>query len=211
MFSLFPEEISLAILEFVDIKGLVSFGETAKTWNAFVKRNSRFLHKKVNFFDRLPLRLSEKLELWGKRKGHYHIDPLGKLQGETRVSGNTYSFLNGEFHGPQTSSEFKCRLIVKNKRMFHKGVLHGTTTKTAMGTLMLVFGKYSSYVQTEEWSNGVLVSRELKGSRQNKDEIFVLCGSGVCPNTGKNVEKYADEEGTFLRCGCHGGGLSPVL
>lgn len=202
MFSLFPEEISLAILEFVDIEGVVSFGETSKTWNAFVKRNSKFLHKKVEFFDGLPLRLSEKLELWGKRRGYYHVDPLGRFQGETRVSGNNYNFLDGEFHGLNRYYGYAWGSPIGNEVMFKKGVLHGTTKREIKG-----FWKGQQYVQTEEWQNGVLVSREI-----NKNgRVFVLCGSDVCATTGKVVEKYTDKENTFLKCSCHGRGLPQIL
>nr|WNL50027.1 hypothetical protein MarFTMF_511 [Marseillevirus sp.] len=201
MFSLFPEEISLAILEFVDIKGVVSFGETSKTWNAFVKRNSKFLHKKVEFFDGLPLRLSEKLELWGKRRGYYHVDPLGRFQGETRVSGNNYNFLDGEFHGLNKFNNYVWWVVVANEKMFHRGVLHGATKKKVVG-----HPRKDWHIQTEEWQNGVLVSREI-----NKEgKFFTLCGSGVCPRTKKNVEKYTDKRKTFLRCNCHGKGLPPI-
>nr|WRK65460.1 F-box containing protein [Marseillevirus futianmevirus] len=201
MFSLFPEEISLTILEFVDIEGVVSFGETSKTWNAFVKRNSKFLHKKVTFPDELPLRLSEKLELWGKRRGYYHVDPLGKFQGEARVSGNNYNFLDGELHGPNKYYKYVCGNAVGNEVMFNKGILHGTTKKEIKG-----FGK-RKHVQTEEWQNGVLASREI-----NKDgRVFVLCGSDVCATTNRVVEKYTDKEKIFLRCACHGRGLPHIL
>ncbi|ADB03812.1 F-box containing protein [Marseillevirus marseillevirus] len=175
-----PIEMMLSVLEFLELKDIVRFGETCHVWHFFVRENAKRLTRKVSRkLSVFPSFLGEIFGIGDRRSfGFFHIDPLGRLQGVAKISAKTFSFRDGELHGKcKKTSFFGQNDWVKETSHYKDGKLHGLVVKERND----VCETPELVRQTEIWKEGHLISQDIFfQEKQGVDTIFSLCGELEC-------------------------------
>nr|WNL49568.1 F-box containing protein [Marseillevirus sp.] len=174
-----PPEMLLAILEFFDIKTLVSFIETSHFWHSFIHENARSLVQKVSCeYKNAPLVFQKKfVERSPLSPCTFFIDSLGRLQGEVRICEDSFSFkdgkLNGEYNKISRSGQNEW---IKESGFCSDQKFYGTRIIERN----LLFEEPEHLLETQIWNDGELVSHSLEFEEGGSTTIFSSCGEREC-------------------------------